>query len=341
MNPTQTVLHQYINRETGETGTEILYGDRIVSLLYSTIRESSPYLFKMLTSSRMSDLLASFHYDWPFSQKMPRRDSFLSTLNIDLSECFDSVESLDSARKIFERRIRYWEKRPMDTSINSIVSPCDAKVLLGSLDPDVPLFIKEKFFQFEELLGIDKSEWLEKFAGGDFAIFRLTPEKYHYNHVPVTGRVADYYTIDGECHACNPNAVIALATPHSKNKRSVTILNTDIPGGSHVGHVAMIEVVALMIGDIVQCYSAEEYKDPVPISPHLTLHKGLPKSLFRPGSSTTVLLFEKDRIEFSSDLVRNMNNTNVRSRFTAGFGKQLVETDIKVRSTIAQARSSI
>ena len=33
--------------------------------------------------------------------------------------------------------------------------------------------------------------------------------------------------------------------------------DTDIPGGSHVGFVAMIEVVALMIGDIVQCYSAD------------------------------------------------------------------------------------
>lgn len=339
MNTAQATLHQYIERETGKTRTEKLYGDRIVSLVYSTVRESAPFLFKLLTSARMSDLLAYYNYDWPLSQKLPGRRNFLSSLDIDPEECFEPLPSLDSARKIFERKIRYWEKRPMDRSSESIVSPCDAKVLVGSLDPSVQLFIKDKFFQFEEMIGSGREKWLEKFSGGDFALFRLTPEKYHYNHAPVTGRVVDFYTIDGGCHACNPSAVIAFATPHSKNKRSVTVLDTDIPHGAQVGHVAMIEVAALMIGDVVQCYSSEEYKNPQPMFKGLILDKGQPKSLFRPGSSTTVLFFEKGRVEFSRDLVQNMNNTNVNSRFTAGFGKQLVETDIRVRSTIAGARS--
>jgi hypothetical protein len=34
------------------------------------------------------------------------------------------------------------------------------------------------------------SPWLPAFDRGDFAIFRLTPDKYHYNHVPVSGEVA-------------------------------------------------------------------------------------------------------------------------------------------------------
>jgi phosphatidylserine decarboxylase len=51
--------------------------------------------------------------------------------------------------------------------------------------------LEERFFAYEELLGIDERGWLHVFAGGDFAIFRLTPEKYHYNHTPVAGRVED------------------------------------------------------------------------------------------------------------------------------------------------------
>ena len=65
-----------------------------------------------------------------------------------------------------------------------------------------------KFFTFEELLSRDKGEWLRAFEGGDFAVFRLTPEKYHYNHTPVAGRVVDFYAIDGAYHSCNPGAVM-------------------------------------------------------------------------------------------------------------------------------------
>jgi phosphatidylserine decarboxylase len=44
-----------------------------------------------------------------------------------------------------------------------------------------------------------------------------------------------------------------MVRPYSKNKRVVTIIDTDVEGGTGIGLVAMIEVVALMIGDIVQC----------------------------------------------------------------------------------------
>jgi phosphatidylserine decarboxylase len=96
----------------------------------------------------------------------------------------------------------------------------------------------------------------------------------------------------------------------------------------------MIEVVALMVGDIVQCYSETEYKDPQPAGIGMFLQRGCPKSLFRPGSSTTVLLFQNDRVDFSQDLIRNLYRTDVESRYSEGLGRPLVETDIKVRSTI-------
>jgi hypothetical protein len=52
------------------------------------------------------------------------------------------------------------------------------------------------------------------------------------------------------------------------------------------------------------------------------------KSLYRPGSSTDVLLFQKGRIRCDEDLLANMQRADVFSRFTHGFGRQLVETDI-------------
>ena len=114
------------------------------------------------------------------------------------------------------------------------------------------------------MIGTDKKKWLNEFSGGDFAIFRLTPDKYHYNHSPVNGKVIDIYEVDGHFHSCNPGAIVKIVTPYSKNRRVVTVIDTDIPGGSNVGLVAMIEVVALMIGEIEQCYSCLLYTSPSP-----------------------------------------------------------------------------
>ena len=84
---------------------------------------------------------------------------------------------------------------------STVVSPADARMLIGSFVDTSNLFLKEKFFDLCELLGEDKGAWLNAFSDGDYAIFRLTPEKYHYNHVPVSGVVRDFYKIDGAFHS--------------------------------------------------------------------------------------------------------------------------------------------
>ena len=330
------MLHQYIERDSGKVVTEQLIGDRMVRLLYHDVRESSTKLFRMLTSSWSSHILSMVNFDLPvLSEK-----AYLESCGIDLSECLDTSVHLDTPRKIFERKIRYWECRPMPADVDAVVSPADARVLVGSFRETSLVCLKDKFFSFEELLGSTNSNWRDAFTDGDFAVFRLTPDKYHYNHVPVSGQVVDFYTIDGTYHSCNPTAVVAVATPYSKNKRVVTIIDTDVPGGTGVGLVAMIEVVALMIGDVYQAYSREAYNGPQDIHKGLFLLKGQPKSLYRPGSSTDILVFQEGRIDFAADILENMGKVNVSSRFTKGFGKPLVETDIKVRSLLGKARRS-
>jgi phosphatidylserine decarboxylase len=119
----------------------------------------------------------------------------------------------------------------------------------------------------------------------------------------------------------------------------VTIIDTDVYGGTNIGLVAMIEVVALMIGDIVQAYSTVEYNAPLQIEKGMFLQKGQPKSLYRPGSSTDILIFQKERIDFAEDIMKNMSQVGVNSRFSKGFQQPLVETDIRVRSLLGKARS--
>jgi phosphatidylserine decarboxylase len=315
---------------------ESFCGDPIVAFLYSRVREERNWLFRALTSARLTELLGALMFDIRLSSPARMRERLARTCGVDFTECADPPEQLDTPRKVFERRIRYWDCRPMDEDPGAIVSPSDARLLTGSLRETSPLFLKDKFFRYEELLG-DKPEWLAAFRDGDYAVLRLTPDRYHYVHVPVTGVVCDYFAIEGMYQSCHPAVVVAQATPHSKNRRVVTIIDTDVADGTQVGLVAVVEVVALMIGDIEQRYSRERYRDPEAIRPNLRVERGCPKSLFRPGSSTVVLLFQRERIRFCEDLVANRRRADVRSCYSERWGGALVETDVTARSTIARA----
>ena len=330
------MIHQYIERGSGCILDEELIADQWVQWLYGYARERTPLVFKALTSARATQWLSLLNYDLPIYRRPARLKELIRKLNIDLQECLDEPCKLDSARKLFERRIKYWHCRPMPEDPFTVVAPADAKALVGSWKQIRQLFLKEKFFSFSELLGRRKTNWLQAFEDGDFAVFRLTPDKYHHNHLPVAGQVVDVYAIDGDYHSCNPAAVVAEVTPFSKNKRVVTVIDTDQPGGTQIGLVAMVEVVALMIGEIVQCYSAERYDDPQHIRPGMFVHKGQPKSLYRPGSSVDVLFFQQGRMEFDADLLANSRRTEVQSRFTHAFRHPLVETEVQVRSSIGR-----
>jgi phosphatidylserine decarboxylase len=331
------ISHQYIKRHTGRIVSEDLKADAILACLYGPLQEHAPYLFNLCIQHRMTAMLAWLQFDVPVLRRgnpgAIRR--MAQQLGIDLSECLDAPEAFSSVRDLFERRIRYWDVRPIPAYRNTVVSPADARMITGSLTETDMLFAKGRFFTYPELLGHEGSPWLQDFNRGDFAVFRLTLDKYHYNHLPVSGCVIAHYELDGTYHSCNPAAIIATATPFSRNRRVVTLLDTDVPGGSQVGKVAMIEIVALMIGRITQCYSSHHYDHPRRIIPGMFLEQGQPKSLYQPGSSTDILLFEPGRIRFDRDLIDNRNRKDINSRFAIGLGESAVETDIRVRESIA------
>jgi phosphatidylserine decarboxylase len=331
------VKHQYIDRATGAVADEQLMADRAISKLYSPKLENAPLLAKLASSGKMSKVLGYLNYDNALSSRMSGMQRFLRNCGINANELLDDPATLDTPRKVFERKIKYWQCRPLPRAQRCVVCPADSRMMMGSLREASGLFIKGKFFEFPELLGGKGSRWTRRFAEGDFAVFRLTPEKYHYTHVPAAGEVMDFYNVNGRYHSCNPNAAVRLLTPYSKNRRVVTVIDTDCEGGDRVGCVAMIEVVALMIGQIAQRYSEERYDNPQTLEKGMFVRRGAPKALFRPGSSTVVLLFEPGRVRYAQDLMRNQRKEGVRSRYSAGFGQPVVETDVKVRSLLAHA----
>ena len=104
--------------------------------------------------------------------------------------------------------------------------------------------------------------------------------------------------------------------------------------------MTMVEVAALMIGQIVQAYAGEGYEPAEPMQRGLFLRKGQPKSLYRPGSSLDVLFFQPGRVEFGADLVANQFRRDVGSRFSNWLDRPWVETDVRVRRTIGRVVTS-
>jgi phosphatidylserine decarboxylase len=331
-------VHRFIHRESGSVLHEELFADSAIRFIYSSVREKAPWFFNALTGRSVTSLLGFVNYDLALNGRFSGSSRFMRKIGINTDECLLPVEEMDTPRKIFERRIAYWRCRPMDEAEGLIVSPADSRMLVGSLDESSTLYLKDKFFAFSELLGAEKPSLHKRFDGGDYAVFRLTPEKYHYTHAPVSGVVQEIYGVDGCYHSCNPSSAIAVAGPLSKNRRIITVIDTDVTEGSGVGTVAMMEIVALMIGDIQQCYSDEQYNEPLPVEAGLFIKKGQPKALFRPGSSTVVLFFEKDRIRFSRDLLENQGRHDVGNRFSGWLERPVVETEVNVRSTIGRKR---
>ncbi len=329
------MLHQFIDRDSGTLRDEPLFGDRTVRFLYGPARESAPRLFSALTSPRFTSLLGTLQYDLMTGASVFGNRAFVEEANVDLNETVLPAAELKTLRAFFERQIRFWATRPMPEGEGRVVCPSDSRVLLMNLAHAGALFLKEKFFVVDELVG---GAFGARFTTGDAAVFRLTPEKYHYNHLPVSGVVREVTVIDGRMHACHPHAVVVEATPFSRNRRTVTVIDTDVPDGSQVGLVAMVEVTALLIGEVVQVHSRERYQDPKNLVPGAVVRRGEVKSLFRPGSSTVVLLFEEGRVRFDDDLVNNQRRLG-HSRFSAGFGRPLLETDVRVRQSLGRSTS--
>ena len=326
------MMHQYVERNSGRLVNERIFGDSLIGNVFNPLIEDSSAIYRAVTSKRVNKFLAWAAFDSVLGSKITGAGKFLKDAGINERECLDPVYMLDTRRKIFERKIRYWDVRPIPEDKSQVLCPADSKMLAGSFKQGPGVFLKEKLFSFEELIG--RRYWLKPFNSGDFAVFRLTPDKYHYTHCPVSGVIKDFYEIDGRMNSCNPGAVMKISKAYSKNKRVVTIIDTDVPDGTGVGLVAMVEIVALMVGNIRQAYSIDQYYYPKDLVKGMKIERGQPKAIFMPGSSTVVLLFEEGRIKFHDDIIKNMQR-EASSRFSLSFGKPVVETEVAVRSGIA------
>jgi phosphatidylserine decarboxylase len=341
------VIHQYIERYRNKPVDEALLADRVIDFLYSKRREEPGYVLRALGSGVVTDALAHWQFDRRLRNPKGTIEYVSHRLMVRESETVSGYAHMKTLRDLFERQIRYWDVRPLPDATRMIVSPADGKLLPFAAFARDTLPIKSKFIGVTDLLGGIDPWGQRQFAhGSGFSeaalaplagvVVRLTPDVYHYTHAPVSGRVVRHEVIEGRFHSCNPTALIRFPGSYAVNRRAVTFYDTDVQDGSHVGIVAQIDVAAMMIGQLESRFSTYRYAHPKALAVGDFVPRGSPVSLFRPGSSTSIVIWDGRRAEVSHELVANSKRRDLRSRFSDWLGQPWVETRVAVRQSISE-----
>ncbi len=215
-----------------------------------------------------------------------RIDPFIEDFDIDMSSVQE--QEFKNFNEFFTRKLKY-NARPVDTSLNIVISPADGKIMAYTDISNSDFIIKG--FRFDVSSFLDNPVLAQKYHDGALLVIRLTPVDYHRFHFPVSGILTSNIKIEGDYYSVNPFALRKKAEIFCLNKREYTILSNPL-----FGDVIMAEVGATMVGSIVQTYKGS------------SVIKGKEKGYFKFGGSTVVLLFEKGKIYIDRDLLINTAN---------------------------------
>ncbi|MDO5708206.1 MAG: phosphatidylserine decarboxylase [Andreesenia angusta] len=293
---------KYINRDDRSIKTEKVLGMNGLEFLYNNFL--GKFILNIIVKRKyLSSIFGKFQ-DTKYSKKKIK--SFVENYDINMDEFIrNNIDDYKSFNDFFYRKIKE-EARPYSKEKNILISPADSRALfINNINKKISFPIKGFEFNLSNLIMDENLE--VKFLNGDMAIFRLCPTDYHRYHFIDDSRVKKAYNIDGALYSVNPIALNIIKDLYSKNKRNLTLIETE-----NFGDILYIEIGATFVGSIVQTYE-----------PNFINKKGDEKGYFKFGGSTIILIFENNRIEFDKDLVENTKNgleTYIRAREKIGKG---------------------
>lgn len=273
-------MTSYRNRLTGKMVHEQVYAGDAIRWFYTSRAGRS--VFETLVNRAWFCRLYGAMQDWRGSAS--RIPEFVRRFGIDASEAERPAYAYRSFNDFFSRRLKAGA-RPFPTDPHRFGSPAEGKILaFPRLEGDSKIPVKGARMAIDVLLG--DTAPASRFRGGSALVVRLAPYDYHRFHFPDGGHAGPARHIEGRYHSVNPLAMSRVPDLYCRNKRAVSIVDTE-----HFGRLAYVEVGALCVGTIIQTYESGQ------------VSRGQEKGYFRFGGSTVVVLFEPGAITFDQDLV--------------------------------------
>lgn len=271
----------FLNRYTGELETEDVYGEGFLKWAYG-----NP-LGKIALHSFVKRPFFSKWYGRRMNEPRTKEKvaPFIKEYGMDADDFLDDADSFEHFNAFFYRKLKP-EARPISDS--PVVFPADGRHLGFANAEDVDgVFIKGQKWDLRRLIGDDAL--YEEFAGGSLVLSRLCPVDYHRYHFPLGGVAGETVLINGPLFSVSPIALRRNLDYMWQNKRTRTVLETP----SH-GKVLIMEIGATCVGSIHQTYTATD-----------EVQKGGEKGYFAFGGSSTITIFQKDRVVLDADLLEN------------------------------------
>lgn len=294
----------YISRERNSKENIITKSGRSLDFFYSTF--IGRLLLRIVITKPISNLGALYMNSRLSKLKINR---FIDKNDINTFEYDD--KKYKSYNDFFTRKVISC-KRPIMSNKNTLISPCDGRVLAYTINDDLTLKIKNSYYSINTLV---EKDIMDEYKNGIALVFRLSTDNYHRYCYIDSGTKGRNYHIKGVFHTVQP---ISLNNYNffKTNSREYTVLNTN-----NFDKVVQVEIGALMVGRIKNNHEEYEYK------------KGEEKGYFEFGGSTIVLLFKKGVISLDNDILENSReDIETIVKYGEKIGKNTFIT--KVKSTI-------
>lgn len=274
---------QVLDRETGESFAEPIYGERWLRWAYE---KRAGQLATVLVAARP---FFSALYGW----KMKRRASaklipaFIRDYGIDMSESLEPVESFACFNDFFVRRLKP-KARPQPTNPAEIVFPADGRhFLLRDLKAQPEFWAKNEAFSIETLLGPLTLAAGAALVDGDAVVSRLAPIDYHRFHFAWSGKPVAQATLGGPLYSVHPIAVRRTLRYLVSNKRTITVMDDD-----RLGRWAVVEIGATNVGTIRQTHPSDAQAE-----------RGAEKGYFAFGGSCVITVWPRGSVAFAAELI--------------------------------------
>jgi phosphatidylserine decarboxylase len=260
--------------------------------------------------SRFAGRLARIRLPGPLQRAQIRL--FAAVFGVDCDEAREPIASYACFQDFFTRSLRDGA-RPLDVAPDAFVAPCDgAWGSSGNVKDGTLLQVKGRSYSLAALLG-DADE-ADRFEGGVFATFYLSPRDYHRFHAPCAARVVSASYLPGRLWPVNRIGLEGVDGLFAQNERICAYLQLELeaepspPGRARTAGLCLVAVGATFVGSVKVTFddlatnrvgrvgrTRRDYRDRP-----LRLAKGEEWGRFEFGS-TIVLLAEAGVLELASN----------------------------------------
>ena len=277
-------MSYYIERKTGKRIEENVAGNKFIVWAYNTFIGKS--VLELIVKRKLFSALYGKLQDLSGSKKNIK--PFIDDFNIDMSEAVrENVSEYSSFNDFFTRKLKV-ASRKIDSSKNVLISPADGKTLAyENIDIEKIIQVKGYSYKLKDLLNDEKVAGYYK--NGICVVVRLAPSDYHRFHFVDDGIPLNAKSVKGDYYSVNPIALKEVARLYCKNKRDITVFDSE-----NFGKITFVDVGASCVGTIIQTFIKNK-----------EVIKGDEKGYFKFGGSTVIMFLQKGMIKIDPDILKN------------------------------------